>query len=116
MERKMEEVLNILAAVGVRMGERLMSDALNGRQAIDRTALANAILRSSVEQASKIVRHLGIRKYLSDERGDFGAMVGIIAGGLFDLASLFIDPKVTMADCSLDAGDVVVRALIALRS
>jgi len=115
MERKMEEVLNILAAVGVRMSESLMDDALNGSQAIDRTALANAILRSAVEQASKIVRHLGIRRYLSDERGDFGAMVGIIAGELFDLASLFIDPKVTLADCSLDAGDVVVRALIALK-
>lgn len=112
----MEDVFDVLAAIGAHVSASLMDNALETGREIDRTALANAIVRSAVEQASKIVRHLGISRYLSDERGDFGAMVGIIASELFDLASLFTDPKLTLRDCSLDTGDVVVRALIALRN
>jgi hypothetical protein len=111
-----DDFIEALAEFSVHLGAKLFGEVAEPGHQIDRTALANAILRSAVEQASKIVTMLGIGRFLSDERGDFGAIVGVIAGELFDLASLFADQKLTLSDCSLDPGDVVVRALIALKS
>jgi hypothetical protein len=115
MEPDMEDVFNALAELGAHLGMSLMRNAQEPGREIDRTALANAIVNSAVEQASEIVGRLGVISQLNDERGDFGALVGIIARELFSLADLFTDEKVSLNDCSLDVGDTCIRAIVALR-
>lgn len=111
----MENVFYALAEIGAHIGRSLMQNVEQPDGAIDRTALANAIVRSAVEQASEIVGRLGVIGKLNDERGDFGAIVGIIARELFSLAELFMGEKLSLEDCSLDVGDICMRAIVALR-
>lgn len=103
-----------IARIGVQVGMHLTGQNANPSRQIDRTALANAIVRSAVEQACEILSKLGIVRQIDVERGEFGLIVGVIARQLFSLTELLTEIKLSTADCSLDVGDTCVRAYLAL--
>ncbi len=108
-------IMMSIARLGVHVGIHLTGQQPGPNREIDRTALANAIIRSAVEQASEIVSKLGIVRQIDVERGEFGLIVGVIARELFSLTDLLADVKLSTADCSLDVGDTCVRAYLAIR-
>lgn len=102
-----------IAHFGVQFGLQIGGHAEPQRE-INPTALADAILRSAVAQASEIVRKLGIERQLDYQRGEFGLIVGVVMRELFHLAHALTGLELSHADCSLDAGETCVRAIMAL--
>lgn len=103
-----------IARIGVQVGMHLTGQQSVPSREIDRTALANSIIRSAAEQASEIVSKLGLVRQIDVERGEFGLIVGVIARELFSVTELLTDMKLSAADCSLDVGDTCLRAYLAM--
>jgi hypothetical protein len=109
-----DDILLSVARVGVHVGMHLIGQDSRPTRELDGTALANAIIKSSVDQACEIVSKLGIVRQIDVERGDFGLIVGIIAREHFSLTEALTDLKLSLADSSLDVGDICMRAYLAL--
>jgi hypothetical protein len=110
------EILTALGEVGMHIGMKLMGTVVGPSQEIDRTALANAVLESSVYQASLIVDHFGMMRQLQGHPQEFGFIVGIIATEQSRLVEYLTNLKLSvLADCSCDIDDTCARAMAALR-
>ena len=108
-------IIMSIARFGAEVGMYLSGGETSQHRQIDRTALANTIVHSAVEQACEIVSKLGIVRQIDVERGEFGLIVGTIARELFSLVEALTDVRLSTADCSLDIGDTCVRAYLAMR-
>jgi hypothetical protein len=109
-----DNILLSVARVGVHVGMHLIGESPEPNRQPDETALANAIITSSVDQACEIVSKLGIVRQIDVERGDFGLIVGIVARELFSLTEALTGRKLSLADSSLEVGDTCMRAYLAL--
>ena len=115
----LEDFFTALAEFSVQLGTGIIRNELAPKQTleINKTALADVLLYSSVEQAAQIVREFGLIGQLNDERGDFGKIVGIIAQEQVGLVRVLTGVEVDIIeDVSKDAGETCMRAFRALRA
>ena len=115
-----DDFFTALAEFSVQVGTGMLRKALDDsdqKVEIDKRAAADGILQSSVEQAAQIVHEFGLIGQLNDERGDFGKIVGIIAREQVGLVRVLTGVEVDIfEDRSKDAGEMCMRAVLALRS
>lgn len=108
------DFIEILGEFGVRVSMTLMQQAIEPVRGIDRTALANVVFDSAVEQAYLIAKHVGIGRQLDDER--FGMMVGIINKSQLDMVEYLTGTTLSwQRDCTRDCEQSCNRAFMKLK-
>ena len=106
-----DDFMTSVAEFGLHIGMKLIGKGMEPSRSIDRTALANAIVEVSAKEAAAIVSELGLIQHLNHDEGDFGTIVGIIAGEHFGLVELLTEVKLSYKDCSISLGETCMRAV-----